>query len=214
MRSAKSRKSASERLLKSKHVPINPRLPLVEDLNEASFRTPESVARRVIVLYNVTARGFGLDYATVLYNVKTAGVWENLSPNERIFIEQAHPSRKQIINATWRVEALWVLLWSLGLIDELAFPTKQAITQFIPRLIPEPGDSLSFIAAALLRNKEAILDETDLIYRLHWAVRDAQLNGEPIPAGIDTDVVQERHHALNWLTCYGYDEWDEVATDT
>lgn len=214
MQSARSRKTATEKFLKSKQVAINPQLPGVEDLSEARFRSPESVARRVVVLYNVSARGFGVDQATVLYNLKTAGVWETLSPKERNFIEQVHPSRQQCLNAAWRVEALWVLLWSLGLIDTLAFPTGPCNERLIPTLIPEPENTPSFVAAALLRNKEAILDETDLIYRLHWAVRDAKLSGEPITGGVDADVVQERHRALNWLTCYGDNEWDEVTTDT
>jgi len=31
---------------------------------------------------------------------------------------------------------------------------------------------------------------------------------------LDPDVVSERHYALNWLTNYRYQEWDQVTTDT
>jgi len=52
-----------------------------------------------------------------------------------------------------------------------------------------------------------------LIYRIHWAVVEAQLHKQPMPAGLNADVVYERHYALNWLTYYG-DDWDNVSTDT
>jgi hypothetical protein len=35
-----------------------------------------------------------------------------------------------------------------------------------------------------------------------------------MPPGIDIEIVQERHHAINWITeCDGL-PWDEVTTDT
>ena len=61
-----------------------------------------------------------------------------------------------------------------------------------------------------------ILDEADLIYRLHWAVRHADLNGRPIPLPLNRDMVMERHHALNWLIVPREEPypWDEIPTDT
>ena len=80
--------------------------------------------------------------------------------------------------------------------------------------MPKLGtSSRDFIETAQLRSVSEILDETDRIYRIHWAVREAQLKEQPVPAGLDPDVVWERHYALNWLTWYA-DEWDDVTTDT
>ncbi len=59
-----------------------------------------------------------------------------------------------------------------------------------------------------------VLDEADLIYRYHWAARDARLKGRQPPAGLNLDVIQERHKALNWLIDYDRAEWDDVTTDT
>ncbi|HEX6611164.1 MAG TPA: DUF4272 domain-containing protein [Hyphomicrobiaceae bacterium] len=50
------------------------------------------------------------------------------------------------------------------------------------------------------------------MYRYHWAVRDASINGRPSPADLDPGIVMERHHALNWLI--GYIDADDVTTDT
>jgi hypothetical protein len=50
------------------------------------------------------------------------------------------------------------------------------------------------------------------VYDNHWMVRDAELYGKEAPKGINPDIIQERHYALNWLT---YDvDWDDVTTDT
>ena len=71
-----------------------------------------------------------------------------------------------------------------------------------------------FISSAKLRTPSEILDQADLIYRYHWAVVDARVNGKEPPAKLDPSVVMERHYALNWLIGYMNQEWDDVSTDT
>ena len=71
-----------------------------------------------------------------------------------------------------------------------------------------------FIEDSELRPIADILDQVDLIYRYHWAVRNARLKGQQIPADLDPDVTVERHHALNWLIGYLEQAWDDVSTDT
>jgi hypothetical protein len=74
-------------------------------------------------------------------------------------------------------------------------------------------DPASWINNSTLRDSEEILNQTDLIYRIHWAVKEAQFNNQPIPANINIGVVYERHIALNWLTMYAED-WDDLTADT
>ena len=70
-----------------------------------------------------------------------------------------------------------------------------------------------FIEDSELRPIADILDQADLIYRYHWAVTNARMKGQQIPAGLDAGVTQERHYALNWLI--GTEQaWDDVTTDT
>ena len=71
-----------------------------------------------------------------------------------------------------------------------------------------------FIAEAKLRDQSELRDEADLIEEYHWSIRDAELKNLPVPNGLDTGVIMERHHALNWLTDFESPEWDEVTTDT
>ena len=75
------------------------------------------------------------------------------------------------------------------------------------------GDPTEWIKNSKLRDTEDILNETDLIYRIHWSTRDASLKGKPSPVGLSEDIVMERHFAFNWLTMYA-DDWDDIATDT
>lgn len=69
--------------------------------------------------------------------------------------------------------------------------------------------------AIAIRSKSEILDWSDLLYRLHWAIRDAQINDTAPPPAIKGGVVQEWHRAVNWMTKYDQeDDWDAVGTDT
>lgn len=71
------------------------------------------------------------------------------------------------------------------------------------------------MAKVRLRDIEDILNEADLIYRYHWACRDARLNGREEPAGLINSVVMERHAGLNWLIgALDIDDWDNPDTST
>ena len=64
--------------------------------------------------------------------------------------------------------------------------------------------------AARLRSRQELLDQADLIYRLHWCCVSARLKGCAAPQGLDEGVVMERHRALFWLAGCGEAEWDDV----
>jgi len=113
----------------------------------------------------------------------------------------------------WRVEAAWVLLWAVGYVKELGKPeTVCEVGQAVAFI--KQRNAAQFIADARLRPLAEILDEADLIYRYHWAVVDARVNGTEVPAGVDPGVIYERHYALNWLIGYMDQEWDDITTDT
>ena len=44
---------------------------------------------------------------------------------------------------------------------------------------------------------------------------EARIHEEEVPAGLNPDVVFERHCGLNWLIdADGADDWDNVSTNT
>jgi len=207
------RKRRTETELKELGIPVNPWLPLVESEDEARIRDAKDAARRAAILYSVTVVGQGGNRDTMLEFLKAEGLWEYVTPNERILFESDNPPRQAMIDASWRAEALWVLLWALGKVDKLDLPREQCNADRVHEVMPKKGEVADFVNSAVLRPTSEILDETDKIYRIHWAVRDAQLNNKPIPADLNPSVVVERHYTLNWLTWYA-DEWDDVTTDT
>ncbi|KAI5931817.1 Methionine--tRNA ligase, mitochondrial [Manis javanica] len=72
----------------------------------------------------------------------------------------------------------------------------------------------ALLHAARMRPDSEILDALDQHYRLHWIVRQAQVQQQPAPAGLNADVLMERHHALNWLVLFEGNDWDDVDTPT
>ena len=70
-------------------------------------------------------------------------------------------------------------------------------------------------AAAKLRPRAELLDQADLIYRLHWACVDARVMGLPAPQELEEGVVMERHRALFWLAgCDKMCPWDDIDLST
>lgn len=101
-----------------------------------------------------------------------------------------------------------------GLIPTLNHPNKIVDADVVFDLVVNTPGPAKLRSDARLRSASEILDEADLIYRIDWACVDARVNGSPTPEGVDCDVVQERHHALNWLIGYQRQAWDDVSTDT
>jgi hypothetical protein len=210
---AKNRKSRSETILKKLNVPINIYLPYIEDENEALLRTKEEIANRALTLLIVALKAEGLEQDTLISLIKDYDLKKHLSPKESTFINEPNPSQFDKTQFIWRYEAAWTLLWALGYIPELSPPTE---TCDVPAAVSFMRDrtKVQFIQDAKLKSISDILNENDLIYRYHWAVVGAKMNGLNIPLEIDSSVVMERHYVLNWLIGYMNQEWDYVSTDT
>jgi len=210
---ALQRRSRSEALLRSEGVPINRHLPVSETEDEAKRRSKDEVALRAFCLLLVAVKGEGLEQPVVDRIVQDFRLREALTPKERAFIDVTAPSLHDRVQFSWRYEAAWVLLWALGYVSSLQKPTKTCDVQFAVRKMRDWGP-VGFAASAKLRSLQEILDEVDLIYRYHWAVVEARVQGEPTPANLEPGVVLERHYALNWLIGYMDQEWDDITTDT
>jgi hypothetical protein len=207
------RKGRSEAILHRDGVRINLHLPVIETQEEARLRSTQEVAYRALSLLAVALKGEGLEQQLVETLVGRYGLAPYFTPKEAVFIENAAPSQSDRSQFSWRYEAAWVLLWALGYLEELGKPSTicdvpKAVT------IMHERSTAQFVADANLRSLEQVLDEADLIYRYDWAVVDARVNDKPSPAGLEPGVVQERHHALNWLIGYMDQDWDNVSTDT
>lgn len=200
-----------EDVLQAQGVPVNPHLPMIESEAEVSIRSAREAADRLLALTVVAVKGEGLEQRLINEIVDERGVRLLFTPAELAFIDNPNPSLHDRTQFSWRYEAAWVLFWALGCEDPLGRPDRICD---VPRLTATVRDEPDLACHGLCSTND-ILNEADLIYRYHWAVRQAGLDGNPPPAALDPGVVMERHHALNWLI--GYDDnadWDDVTTNT
>jgi len=214
-KTAEQRKKQTEKLLKSLNIPFVSHLPLIEEESEVKVRTAQEVAERILILvYLAFLSEVPDEKEAVISFLKTHLLWDKVSPEEKELYQKDQLTEQEAINILWRSEAIWLLLWSIHKVDKLKLPTTHAEVSEIMARVPEFfADPKNFIETAAVRSTPEILDASDLIYRLHWATRDAGLNNRPMPAKLDASVVMERHYAVNWLTYYAED-WDDITTDT
>ncbi|WP_409293227.1 DUF4272 domain-containing protein [Peribacillus sp. SCS-37] len=203
------RKRKSEKLLRSLGIKVNKYLPFLE--SDYEMRTIEEIALRAMCLCICAAKGEGVEKEVVEGLIKRYDIERHLSPEERAFMVDPNPSENDRIQFTWRYEGYWVLLWGLGY-TELGDPDSICDVAFAVTQLSERSAE-QFMGEAVLRPKKEIDDQADLILRLHWAVRDVQINGGEIPGGLNPGVVLERHHALNWLI-RTQEKWDDITADT
>ena len=210
---ALERRARSNARLAAEGVPTAQSLPVIETATEAKPRTAETVVRRAIALVLVANKGELNDQVLVDRLIADFGAAGDFTPKERAFIANRNTTRQERTQFLWRFEAVNVLLWAVGLVETLERADRiidvgKVVTIF------RTNDRASLLAKARLRPIAEILGEADLIYRTHWAVTEARINGRPAPAGLDGSVVYERHYAFNWLIGYLGQDWDDVTTDT
>jgi hypothetical protein len=185
-------------------------------LPDDEVREAAQIARRAMALFGSVGLALGAQREVTLQWLKDEGLWAELTPSELAFVSAKRPTKKQQINASWKSEGLIVLLWALEKVERLPAPDEQCDTsvfrQHLPPFLQVPTSE--YISAATRRCDEVLLDMADELLNLHWKARDARLHGRPMPAGLDIEIIQERHHAINWVIGYDGAPWDEVTTDT
>ena len=180
------------------------------------IRDPEQIAKRALALFAVVRLAMGAPRDQTLAWLREHALWDALSPAELDFISTATPTRQQVINASWRAEALLVLIWALRLVETMPALNEPYDTNDLKGLLP-PYTSQNvgeFVATAVRLPDDALLEYADDVLNSHWEARDASIRGKPVPENLHIGIIQERHHAINWVTGYGNLPWDEVTTDT
>ena len=221
---AVERRNKSMALLRDKHIYVTPWLPLLWERAEEPGRTVEEVCRRaaallIVSLYSECRVGEHMSYEESREFVKPIiegyGAEGFFSPGEKAYLDAPNSTEQTQIQYAWQYENLWVMEWALGLTDDLFWPTRICDVPQSVRIMREYPTMEELTAAARLRPRKELLDQADLIYRLHWACVDARVMGMPAPQELEEGVVMERHRALFWLA--GCDEmcpWDDVDLST
>ena len=209
------RRVKSEEFCKSKNIPVykNPNSLFVETDDKVIIKTQNEVVDRALALCYIGLKSEGLEQVHLDKMDKDFNISAKLTPNEKAYATTKEPTEQQKTNANWRYESLHVLLWALGYVDTLNYPDQMCNVADDVKIIYELKQQ-GFRQKAKLRTKKEILDQADLILRLDWACVSARVKNEPAPSRLNSSVVFERHHTLNWLINYMNQEWDDVTTDT
>ncbi len=216
------RKQKSISYLQDKGIPYIEGLPQLPPLTSIQLRSREEITKRAVALLIVIQ--YACDVAQegdlktskefVMELLNQFDVVESLTMQERNFLNSEEPDEKEAIQIAWQYEAQWVLLWSIGLVNTLKFPKEICDCHYAIKLVSDCSSFNEFYQKTKLRNAEEILDEADLIYRLHWACVHDRINAREATAGMHESIVIERRRGLFWLINYKNEDWDYISMDT
>lgn len=192
--------------------PTNPGLPYLDDNEAQSRKDVSELADRILCLSVVVACACGWPRPKAQAWLEKEGLTDCLTESEQAYLE-SNSGPRQDAAMQWHVEAIWTLAWYLGLHNEFDF--SDSCADHLVKLLPDIKNNAStesFRKTLNRRSREELLEQLDLAYCLHWAVRDVEIRGQRPPGRVPPNVVVERRHALEWMA--GQDAWDEVSLDT
>jgi hypothetical protein len=215
--SAQLRKARTEDLLANRSLKAASSLPPVIAESEVVLRSATDIAERIMALFAVAVRAETLASKSPMASdeiLLRVGLSEHaLSPDEYKFIVDRIPTKKDVVHFGWCYECAFTLAWAVGVIDKLPFPGATCDVELIAQKLLKLGKN-GLQATAKVRPVSEILDSLDLHQRLHWIVRQAQVDKKTVPRGLEPGVILERHRALNWLVQFEGAQWDDVDTPT
>lgn len=194
------RKEKTEYLLKEWNLPVYDNLPAIEEEETTQLKTAQEVAKRILILTYLNCAVQVEDKHEIITFLKEEKLWECVTKEEKELFEKSNFSEEEIDNILWRSESILLLLWTLHKVQALSLPVEEAnIGEVIPHLPAFFASTSDFVNSATIRNVSEILDQADLIFRLHWALRQAEVEGSK-PLDLHPGIVYERHYAIDWVT--------------
>jgi hypothetical protein len=180
------------------------------------IRHASQIARRALTPFGVVALSLGAPKAEVLDWLRDEKLWDDLSPAELALFLTPELAEQQSVDASWWGERVLVLVWALGKSESLPALDEQCNTGDFQTMLPPFADVSveDFIATATRRPDDVLIAMADELLNSHWEARDAKIHGRPMPEHLNIEIIQERHHAINWVIGYEGLPWDEVTTDT
>ena len=228
MREALERLRKSVMQLRRRQIYTPLALPVIETEREAEKRTKRQICGRAaallaVSLYSECLLGEGMKPseagAFIRDTVKQFRAEEFFSPSEKAYLKSRQPDENTQIQFSWQYENLYVMEWALGLFETLDWPERICSVRDCVTKIREFRSLDELVGQTKLRPKRELLDAADLYYRLHWACRDAAVNGYPFPEAVLFEAAAERRRGLFWaagcrsaegerLTGDGWDQTD------
>jgi hypothetical protein len=206
---ALERKQNSEKVLETLGIHILDELPPWEEEDNIKLRTPREIAQRILVLSYLNCVAADSDLRDpVISLLRQENLWDHVSEEEKKLLDKTELTDAEIAIIQWRGESIWMLLWIINQVDHLDLPIAEVDTHAIFERLPAFMQSTSdFINAATIRSVSEILDQSDLIFRLNWALRQVHTNGSDELA-LNPGIAYERYFAINWVT-FTRPQWDD-----
>lgn len=190
-------------------------LPLHGESDFEWVRETAAVADRCHAIAAALALVHRAPVATVRDAIDEHGLERSLGTRERELLRvleggaetDAGELQQVLVDISWREEALYALLWVLGLVEDLPPDRMCPKDPVYERLAPglHPGNARGDLRMRPLSEIAAMLD---LYYCLHWHARKAQYHGDVWDYEIAPGVVLERRRALEWL--FQDAPWEDV----
>ncbi len=172
-------------------------------------RSSEEIAKRALCLFVL------IEHVTTGHEnaierrlwLEDKGLSNSLTKTEREYLYSDNPTKQQDINASWLSECLCILLWSIGYHTTIPSDSTKYDAESCMDFMPEYSEVTvdEFISKSLRKPLPELYEMALDIQNTHSEVRE--LSGE-------SEIIQERHLAINWVVGYCGLPWELVTTDT
>lgn len=198
----------SIRAAKRYGVNVSQTLPLID--SDLKVRSADEVASRILAMHVVAASAYGFDKTKAISWLNQEALNDSLSEHEKRFLFEGADQSDRL---KLQIEASWALAWAIGITGEMNF-AKECDNSFVTQLpdLRKGESSANFRKRINPRSFEQIVSACDMAYCLHWAVRQADLDGKKSAGNFKPYVVIERRRALEWLL--SEQSWDNISLDT
>jgi len=190
------------------------------NFDQKQFATPREVGCRIMILLAIA---YTIQDSTkkkgIINWLQKEDIWSHVSNKEIIYLHSVAVKQDELMDLSWKLEAAYMLAWTLGLVKEKPIPgqeTSEAQISDLIRNLPALGDELGpFLGRLAFRDAAEIYDE-NIFYELSTAhFRDTLFAGGKSRADIHVPASFERHLALNWLRRFmNVSDWDNTDTST
>lgn len=186
---------------------------------EIRVRTSQEVAERVLaIIASIGKVHFPEENQRW---IEENSIEQYLTPLELAFIQNPNPEQQDLIDYSWKVEALVSLIWSLNGLDNMPALNEQFDAWSNELVIKALQKTEEFLTYSSLRNNEELEQMESHLYHQHWRVRDRDLGfnndkpnkNDPNINQLNSGIVYERRYGMSWVSGYG-ESWDDVPTDT
>lgn len=194
------RRQASHRILQEQQVPFLADLQTLPPLQKLDRQAHDRTLQQAVALWLVAAKADRRENAQLQAIAEEFQARAVMTPRQLAFFDDPDSAKDATATADflWEYESSEVLFWSLGLTDPLPWPTQVTSGElWLQRL--QGTSPQHWQEQWKPRPLNEILDVADQHYRLHWSLANARYMDSDPPAQLQSEIVQQRHHACAWL---------------